>query len=218
MLASAVACAANANFINVHIPDLIKAEVGESEKQLSALFHRAKMASPCVIFFDEIQAMFVSRESSEKNHDASKLTSQLLLELDQLSVSTSNYKPHVVVIAATNVPQNMDSSLLQPGRLEKVLYVAPPDMHARMVILQRQIAKMKVEPLVLEQVNDLAEKTDGYSGADLINVCMRAGLNALQESMHVSFITMQHFALALQQVPSSISHKLLHFYEHWQQK
>lgn len=226
LLAKAVASASSANFISVSIPDLIKAEVGESEKTLSEMFRRAKLAAPSVVFFDEIQAMFGDRDNV--SIDQQKLISQLFLEMDALTSSeddnddgeqgdlTSVVSVHsrgrrgarnVVVIAATNVPQNIDTSLMRPGRFERVLYVAPPDPDARLSILKMTLKDMKVSEAMHSpsKMQELVDRTENYTGADLVNLCHQAGLHALCNNIDASEITAQDFEHALSNVRPSFT-------------
>jgi SpoVK/Ycf46/Vps4 family AAA+-type ATPase len=117
-----------AHFINVSIADLLRGEVGESERVLSSIFSTAKQCSPCVIFFDEFQAVFSRRESAGTS--SSKLISQLLIEMDLLNNESGHVKdptlstiPSVTVMAATNVPQAIDSAVLRPGRIDRTIYI-----------------------------------------------------------------------------------------------
>jgi SpoVK/Ycf46/Vps4 family AAA+-type ATPase len=236
MIAKAIATAASANFIAINIPDLIKAEVGESEKTLANVFRRAKLASPCVLFFDEIQAMFGKR--SEISRHQQKLVSQLMLELDGIEKSSMR----VVLVAATNVPQSLDPSLLRPGRLENILYVGPPDRHARKSIWEMTIGKMKVTDAVKKQIDfipnafeqetisfsfdfsnaqetfskkkaSFVDRSEGFTGADIVNLCQHAGLNALIESMDVEAIDLRHFEKAFELFRPSVTKKMIRFYE-----
>eukprot|EP01080_Neovahlkampfia_damariscottae_P000283 gene283-6698_t len=163
MIAKAVATASESNFIFVNISDLIHSQIGESEKTLSDTFKRAKLSSPCIIFFDEIQAMFGDRQSS--NQSEKKLISQFILELDDIYYS----KIHVVVIGATNVPQNLDPSLLSPGRFERVMLIGPPSKESRKSILENSFKKMKFSKEIFENLDEIVDKTEGYTGADLVN-------------------------------------------------
>lgn len=210
MVAKAVASASKSNFIAINIPDLIKAEVGESEKTLSQVFRRAILASPCVIFFDEIQAMFGDRRYV--GSDQQKLISQLLLEMDNLE---QTHYGGVVVIAATNVPQNIDPSLLRPGRIERLMYVGPPDSKARRVIFEKTISKMKVTKEVMENIENFVQRTNNFTGADIVNICHQAGLNALCGSLDTNEITLEHFEKAIKEAIPSVSQELVDFLENW---
>jgi len=220
-IAKAVASASSSNFISINIPDLIKAEVGESEKTLSEVFRRARLASPCVIFFDEIQAIFGDRTDSSSGEQ--RLISQLLLELDSLENSdflNNKQAGCVVVIAATNVPHKIDPTALRPGRIEHILFVGPPDSEARKSIFEMTIKGMAVTEEVRAHIDDFVEATDkNYSGADIANVCQRAGLNALSRNIHAterSKITLSDFAQAIEMVSPSLTKQQMSYFEEWE--
>ncbi|KAG2385504.1 hypothetical protein C9374_003319 [Naegleria lovaniensis] len=237
LIAKAVASASSSNFISINIPDLIKAEVGESEKTLAEIFRRARLASPCVIFFDEIQAIFGDRMDSSSGEQ--RLISQLLLELDSLentefltrqrsTDSQSNNHGCVIVIAATNVPHKIDPTLLRPGRIEHVLYVGPPDNDARKSIFEMCIKGMTVEEKIHHYVDSLVERTNIYfSGADLANICQRAGLNALSRSIlsqgtstspsvDRDVVSVEDFERALSMISPSLTKPQLQYYTNWE--
>lgn len=218
MIAKAVATAANANFISINIPDLIKSEIGESEKTLAKIFSRAKLASPCVIFFDEIQAMFGDRRDVTKEQQ--KLISQLLLELDSVDDARSFSKNpvNVILIAATNVPQNIDPSILRPGRIEHALLVGAPDADARTAIFNMTLKKMKVTEQVMDSIPQYVSRTSTYfTGADIVNICQQAGLNALCESLSANQIEPKHFESAFLSVRPSITPTMIETYAKWKQ-
>ncbi|KAJ2098449.1 hypothetical protein GGI16_004275, partial [Coemansia sp. S142-1] len=137
MLARAAATEVSANFISVAIPDLIKGEVGESEKALAAIFENAAR-SPSIVFLDEIEAIFGSREQS--GEVGKKLITQLFLEMDNIPEDAS-----VVILAATNAPHLMDSSILRPGRLDKKIHIPRPDYSSRLDILTRATQNLSIE-------------------------------------------------------------------------
>ncbi|KAG0184293.1 hypothetical protein DFQ28_011432, partial [Apophysomyces sp. BC1034] len=129
MLAKAVATESSANFLPVSIPDLVKGEVGESEKAVVRIFQTAIRCSPCVIFLDELEAVFGTRESS--GDVGKKLVSQFLLEIDQLDMVEQS----VILLGATNHPDSIDSSILRPGRLDRLVHVGTPAEEERLQIL-----------------------------------------------------------------------------------
>jgi hypothetical protein len=169
LLAAAVAHECRANFITVAVPDVVKGLVGESEKALARVFAVARQAAPCVVFFDEFQAMFGDRESS--GEVGRRLVSQFLLETDQRAEG-------VVLLASTNVPSAIDPALLRPGRFDRILEVPLPDLAARRALLaacRDQMASW--EPDVA--VEELAERTAGWSGAELDALCRASALEAV---------------------------------------
>ena len=136
LLAKAVATESGANFISIKGPELLSKYVGESEKAVRTTFERARAASPCVIFFDEIDALATSRSSPNATSAESRVLAQLLPELDGIdSPSLPDTKNCVLVIAVTNHPDLLDWALLRPGRTDHVLYVGLPDREERLKIL-----------------------------------------------------------------------------------
>ncbi|ORX99933.1 AAA-domain-containing protein [Basidiobolus meristosporus CBS 931.73] len=172
LLAKAVATESSANFLPVLIPDLIKSEIGESEKALANIFRVAKRCSPCIVFLDELEALFGNRESA--GNLGKKLISQLLLELDELNSGDSG----VVILAATNHPETIDKSILRPGRLDRLVYVPPPTREERANILNIQLRKFPLAEGV--SIEELAGMTNNYTGADLSAVVRQAGIHALK--------------------------------------
>jgi transitional endoplasmic reticulum ATPase len=160
MLAKAVATESEANFINVKGPEFLSKWVGESEKAVRETFRKARQAAPCVVFMDEIDSIAPTRGGDSDSHVTERVISQLLTELDGLE-SLHN----VVVIAATNRPDIIDPALLRPGRFDRLVQVGLPDLDARKDILSVQT---KGKPLAEDvDLDELAKKTEGYTGADL---------------------------------------------------
>ena len=175
LLAKAVATESEANFISVKGPEFISKWVGESEKAVRETFRKARQAAPCVIFFDELDAIAPSRGSmAGDSHVTERVISQLLTELDGLEELKD-----VTVIAATNRPDIIDSALLRPGRFDKLLYVKTPDEKARKEIFKVHLRK---KPLAKDvDIDDLAKKTEGYTGADIAAVCNQAVMIGIRE-------------------------------------
>jgi len=174
MLAKAVATEAEANFINVKGPEFLSKWVGESEKAVRETFRKARQAAPCIIFMDEIDSIAPVRGGSSDSHVTERVISQLLTEMDGLE-SLHN----VVIIAATNRPDMIDPALLRPGRFDKLVSVGLPDLETRKAILK---VHMKSKPLADDiDIDDLAEKTDEYTGADLAAVVNDAVMMAIRE-------------------------------------
>ncbi len=175
LLAKAVANESQANFISVKGPELLNKFVGESERAVREVFRRARQASPCIIFFDEIDSIAPVRGSSiGDSHVTERVISQFLTELDGLEELRN-----VVIIAATNRPDIVDRALLRPGRFDRLLYVPPPDLEAR-----KQIFKIRTRKTPLAEdakLDELARLTDGYTGADIASVCNTAVMLALRE-------------------------------------
>lgn len=175
LLAKAVANESEANFISVKGPELLSKWVGESERGVREIFRKARQAAPTIIFFDEVDAIVPVRGGGYGNsHVTERVISQILTELDGLEELTD-----VVVIAATNRLDIVDPALLRPGRFDKLLHVPPPDLDARKEILN---IHLKRKPLAKDvNINQLAKRTNGYSGADLAALCNTAVMLAIKE-------------------------------------
>ena len=175
LMAKAAANESEANFISIKGPELLSKWVGESEKGVREVFRKARQAAPCIIFFDELDAIAPTRGGDHGDfHVTERVISQFLTEMDGLEILTN-----VVVIGATNRPDIIDPALLRPGRFDRILYVPPPDRESRLQIIKIHTKK---KPLA-EDVNieDLADKTDGYTGADIASLSSAAVMLALRE-------------------------------------
>jgi transitional endoplasmic reticulum ATPase len=179
LIAKAAANESEANFISIKGPELLSKWVGESEKGVREVFRKARQAAPCIVFFDEVDAIAPRRGGGigGDSHVTERLISQLLTELDGLEILTN-----VIVIAATNRPDIIDPALLRPGRFDRLLYVPPPDRDSRLQIITIHTKKKPLaEDVNLEQ---LADHTDGYTGADIASLSSAAVMLELRE--HVS--------------------------------
>jgi ribosome biogenesis ATPase len=181
LLAKAVANESRANFISVKGPELLNKYVGESERAVRQVFSRARASSPCVIFFDELDAL-VPRRDESMSESSARVVNTLLTELDGLDSRKAVY-----VIAATNRPDMIDPAMVRPGRLDKLLYVDLPSADERVEILRTLVRKVPfaaTEPgaeTILQGAEQIVrEKCDGYSGADLAAVVREAGVVALR--------------------------------------
>jgi transitional endoplasmic reticulum ATPase len=215
MLAKAVATETQANFISVKGPEIYSRWLGESEKAVREIFRKAKQASPCIIFFDEIDAIAPIRGSSGSSQAVERVVSQILTEMDGLE------KLHnIVVIAATNRPDIIDQALLRPGRFDRLIYIGPPDLETR-----KEIFKIHtVEKLLSSSVNldTLAERTENYTGADIAAICNEARMLAIrefiqnsdlnkklsEEEINSSKLKPEHFEAALKQVTPASKEEL----------
>ena len=175
LLAKAAANESEANFISIKGPELLSKWVGESEKGVREIFRKARQAAPCIIFFDELDAIAPVRGGDfGDSHVTERVISQLLTELDGLEILTN-----VVVIGATNRPDIIDAALLRPGRFDRLLYVSPPDYESRIQILKIHTEK---KPLAEDfKIEEMAANTDGYTGADIAAVASAAVMLALRE-------------------------------------
>ena len=198
-IARAIAGELGARFHSVTLADVLDMFLGNSERQLREVFTAARRNVPCVLFFDEIDALGRKR-SQLANSAARGLVNQFLTELD--GVDTTN--EGVFVLAATNAPWDVDVALRRPGRLDRTLLVLPPDQPAREAILRHHLRGRPVSGLRLDA---LAKRTDGYSGADLAHLCDSAAELALMNSAAsgtVHPITMAELESVLAQVRPSI--------------
>ncbi|HEY9491506.1 MAG TPA: AAA family ATPase, partial [Nitrososphaeraceae archaeon] len=179
LMAKAAANESEANFISIKGPELLSKWVGESEKGVREVFRKARQAAPCIIFFDEIDAIAPRRGGgfSGDSHVTERLISQLLTELDGLEILTN-----VVVIGATNRPDIIDAALLRPGRFDRLLYVPSPDRDSRIQIIKIHTKKKPLADDV--DIEKLADHTDRYTGADIASLSSAAVMLALRE--HIS--------------------------------
>ncbi|MDR1405425.1 MAG: CDC48 family AAA ATPase [Candidatus Methanoplasma sp.] len=173
MLAKAVATESEANFIAVKGPEFLSKWVGESEKAVRETFRKARQASPCVIFMDEIDSIAPERGTGSDSNVTERVISQMLTELDGLESLND-----VVVIAATNRPDIMDQALLRPGRFDKSIYIGAPDHESRTEIFG---IHTEGKPLADDvDIEDLADRTEGCTGADIAAICNEAVMTAVR--------------------------------------
>ncbi|HEX2167734.1 MAG TPA: AAA family ATPase, partial [Longimicrobiales bacterium] len=199
MLAKAVAREAEANFIATKSSDLLSKWYGESEQQVTRLFQRARQVAPTVIFIDEIDSMAPMRGGSMGEPAVTeRVVNTLLAEMDGLEELRG-----VVVIAASNRPGLLDPALLRPGRFDDLIYVPVPERDGRLHILKIHTRNMPLgEDVDLENI---AGRTEGYTGADLEDVVRRAGLQALRDDLNVERVTMNYFEDALKETRASVT-------------
>src|SRR5690348_9702014 len=181
MIAKAVATTSEANFISVKGPELLSKWVGESEKGVREIFRKARQASPCIVFFDELDAVAPRRGRSEGDaHVTERVISQMLTEMDGLEDLKG-----VVVIGATNRPDIIDEALLRPGRFDRILEVPFPNKEARKDILKIHTKRKPLDNTV--DMEKLVELTDGFTGADIAAIVNAAAMSAIKE--HVAAIS-----------------------------
>ncbi len=173
MLAKAVATESEANFIAIKGPEFLNKWVGESEKAVRETFRKARQASPCVIFMDEIDSIAPERGTGGDSNVTERVISQMLTEMDGLESLND-----VVVVAATNRPDIMDPALLRPGRFDKSIYIGAPDLASREAIFG---IHTRGRPLADDvDLGVLAERTEGCTGADISAICNEAVMNAVR--------------------------------------
>lgn len=206
LLAKAVATESEANFISVKGPELISKWVGESEKALREVFKKAKQASPSIVFLDELDAIAPMRGyGAGESRVAERMVNQLLTSMDGIEIMEN-----VVVIGATNRPDILDRALLRAGRFDRLILIPVPDKEARLKILKVHTKGMPLKDVSLEE---LAEKTDGYVGADIESLCREAAIISLREDMNAKTVTKKHFEEAIKSVTPSVTNETVKYYE-----
>jgi transitional endoplasmic reticulum ATPase len=174
LLAQALATETESNFISVKGPELLSKYIGESEQKVREIFRKAREAAPCIVFFDEIDAVAPSRRGeSEGSGVSERVLAQFLVEMDGIEDLRD-----VVVMAATNRLDRIDPALLRPGRFDDLIRVDAPDAEARRAILEVHLRDKPTADTL--DVGAIAERTEGFSGAELAAVCRRAALGAIR--------------------------------------
>jgi len=178
LLAKAIANECQANFISIKGPELLTMWFGESEANVRDVFDKARAAAPCVMFFDELDSIAKSRGGSggDAGGASDRVLNQILTEMDGM-----NAKKNVFIIGATNRPDQIDSALLRPGRLDQLIYIPLPDEASRLSILTATLRKSPIAPDV--DLTFLAKSTAGFSGADLTEICQRSAKLAIRQSI-----------------------------------
>jgi transitional endoplasmic reticulum ATPase len=211
MLAKAVATESEANFISVRGPELLSKWVGESERGVREVFRRARQAAPCIIFFDEIDALAPTRGMGGDSMVTERVVSQLLTELDGIQQLEG-----VVVLAATNRIDMVDPALVRPGRFDKVIPIPMPDKESRRQILLINMEGKQIANEVKKDIQGLVDMTEGFSGADAAALVNTAVSMVLQEyvakypkpedakkHLDEAIVTYDHFKEAAKKVRSS---------------
>ncbi len=204
-LARAVATESQANFIPVKGPELLSKWVGESEKAVRKIFKKARQTAPTIIFFDEIESLAPRRGRDFGSQSSENVVNQLLTEMDGLE-----NLDEVVIIAATNRPDMLDTAMLRPGRFDRIVLANAPDEKSREEIFRIHAKSM---PLKDVDFKVLAKKTKGYVGADIEAVCREAAILALRDSMDVKEVSAKYFDKALEKVRPSITDDIEKSYE-----
>jgi transitional endoplasmic reticulum ATPase len=178
LLAKAVANECSSNFISVKGPELLTMWFGESEGNVREVFDKARAAAPCVLFFDELDSVGVARGGGHGDAGGAgdRVLNQLLTEMDGAGA-----KKNLFFIGATNRPEILDEALIRPGRLDQLIYIPLPDFVARVGIIKAVLRKSPVAPNV--NIDFLAQQCEGFSGADMTELCQRATKAAIRESI-----------------------------------
>jgi len=177
LLAKAIATECSSNFISIKGPELLTMWFGESEANVRQVFDKARQSAPCVLFFDELDSIAVERGSSSGDSGASdRIINQLLTEMDGIGS-----KKNVFTIGATNRPRLIDKAILRPGRLDQLVYIPLPDFKSRLSILKAIMRKVPIDQTV--SIDYVANKTEGYSGADLKELCNQVCKCAIKQAI-----------------------------------
>src|SRR3989338_4224569 len=197
LLAKAVAKESEANFIQVKGPSLLSMWVGESEKGVRKVFERARQVAPCVVFFDEVDALAGRRGIETGTKVTERVLNQLLAEMDGLEEIKG-----ITIIAATNRPDMLDPALLRPGRFDRIILVDVPDSISRKKILE---VHMKNTPVENVNIDDIVKITEGFVGADLESLVREAAMNALRKDIYSKVVTGEDFDNAFKKIKPSVS-------------
>lgn len=235
MLAKAIANECGANFISIKGPELLTMWFGESEANVRDLFDKARAAAPCILFFDEMDSIAKARGSGAGGSEAGdRVINQILTEIDGVGAKKS-----VFVIGATNRPDILDNAVTRPGRLDQLIYIPLPDYKSRVNIFKANLRKSPIEPGV--DIEQLAKATEGFSGADITEICQRAAKNAIREAVNadkqraqkiasgemdakapledpVPYIRREHFEEAMSRARRSVSDNDIKQYEQFMAK
>ena len=212
LLARAVATESEANFISVKGPEIFSKWVGESEKAIREVFRKARTAAPAIIFFDELDSIIPRRGAGYSDSGATeRVISQLLTEMDGIE-SLQN----VVVIAATNRPDILDPAVMRPGRFDRLIDVPAPDSKALMQIFKIHARDMPLSKDV--DLQEIAVKAKGYSGADVEALCREAAMNALRDSIDAKEVTRKDFDDAMETIKPSINEKMEEYYSQFSER
>jgi len=211
LLAKAAANESEANFINIRGPEMLSKWVGESERAIRETFRKARQVAPAVIFFDELDAMAGARGIDSGSKVGERVVNQLLTEMDGLENLSG-----VVVIGATNRPDMIDTALLRPGRFDRLVYCAPPDMESRLEILKIHTSKMPLTDDV--DLKELARATEDYVGSDLEAVCREAAMLTMRGNDEASTVNMEAFKSALEKVKPTMNQSMRSYMDRVREK
>ncbi len=212
LLMSALAKELRMNFYYVKTADILGQYLGESEKNIAKLFDVARKNSPVVLFFDEIDSIGKKRDISgygESDQTVARALSTILTEMDGMKE-----KEQIIVVAATNVPNQLDPALLRPGRFDKIIYMPPPDQKGREAIFKTVTKKLPISKDV--DVSKLAKSMERFTGADIVNIVLEAARKAAPNAMKngkVVPITMDDFTSVIKSIKPSTTFEMLEEYD-----
>ena len=205
LIAKALATESGLNFFAVKGPELFSKYVGDSEKAVRDIFKKARMSSPSIIFFDEIDAMASSR-SSESSGVEDKVLCQLLNEMDGIEG-----RGKVILFGATNRPDILDKALIRPGRFDRLIYIPPPDEISREEIFKICFKNMKIEKDI--DFHELATKTQFFSGADIAKVAREAGMLAIADNINCEYIDKKFILQSIETTKPIINKEMINYFE-----
>ncbi|KIM26415.1 hypothetical protein M408DRAFT_72773 [Serendipita vermifera MAFF 305830] len=211
LTAKALATESGINFLAVKGPELLNKFVGESERAVREVFAKARAGAPCIVFFDEIDALGTARSEDGRTGAHEGVLTSMLNEMDGIQDLHG-----VIVVAATNRPDVMDSALMRPGRLDRILYVGPPDAPGREEILRIRTRKMALGHGV--DFARLASMTDGCSGAELAAMCQEAAMMAMRENIHAAHVSLEHFVAAAARARRGITPDVVEKFRKWRER
>ena len=239
LMAKAIANECGANFISVKGPELLNMWFGGSEANVRNLFDKARAASPCILFFDEMDSIARSRGGGGgggSSDTSDRVINQILSEIDGMGSGKTLF-----IIGATNRPDILDPGIMRPGRLDQLIYIPLPDRESRVSIFKANLRKSPVEESV--KMEQLADVTDGFSGADITEICQRAAKNAIRDSITaqierqkrveageltqeeadalpdpVPFITAAHFEASMSKARRSVGPEIIEQYRQFSEK
>ena len=206
LLAKAVANESGANFISIKGPEVLSKWINETPKLIMNIFKKARQASPCIIFIDEIDSITARRDSPNAAKMGMGAVETLLTEMDGLEALND-----VIVVGATNRPDIVDTALLRPGRFDRIVLVGVPDKESRKSIFELHLSPMTISKDV--KVNTLVELTEGYVGADIESVCREAAILSLRKDINTKEVTISFFKEALKKVRPSVNDEIEKAYE-----
>jgi transitional endoplasmic reticulum ATPase len=239
LMAKAIANECGANFISVKGPELLNMWFGGSEANVRNLFDKARAASPCILFFDEMDSIARSRGGGGgggSSETSDRVINQILSEIDGMGSGKTLF-----IIGATNRPDILDPGIMRPGRLDQLIYIPLPDFESRVSIFKANLRKSPIADDV--DMKQLAEATDGFSGADITEICQRAAKNAIRDSITaeierqkrveagemtqeevdelpdpVPFITAAHFEASMSKARRSVGPEIIAQYDEFMNK
>jgi transitional endoplasmic reticulum ATPase len=206
LLAKAIANESKANFISIKGPEVMSKWVGESEKAVRELFKKAKQVAPTIVFLDEIDAIAPRRGAYSGSHVTESVVNQILTSIDGLESMEG-----VIIIGATNRPDILDTSLLRPGRFDRLLFVPAPDVEARKEIFKIHTKNMPLDKDV--SLDELSNMTDGFTGADIEGLCREAAMLSLRDNIKSNKVKMEKFEKAMDSIRASITDSVINYYK-----